>query len=81
LPIHCGLGVAVGVTLIAGVGDGTAKLGAATGDDETSGDATGTGVGVAAAMTGVGLGVGCMFIALLSITFPSGPKEIWIELF
>ena len=75
--VVCGTGVTLGVVIAFGVAVGTA----ATGVAEASGVATETGVGVAAVNAGVGVGLGCMFIALLSSTFPSGPYVIWIELF
>ena len=79
LRTYCGVAVAAGVAL--GVGEGAAKLGVAAGDGEASGVAAGIGVGVAAAKAGVGVGVGCIFVSLLSVTFPSGPNITCIELF
>src|SRR5882724_1866910 len=76
---HCGvgLGVAVADGIVCGVGLGASTglgVGEAVGDGELSGVAVALGVGV-------GLSLGCMFIAFLSISFPSGPKTICIPLF
>src|SRR5262249_31673854 len=61
----------------AGCGD---TSGVALGVAELSGDALGNGDATGVAV-GVGLGLGCMFIALLSASFPSGAKTIWRTLF
>ena len=64
------LGVGCGVA----VGDGVVSCGGVPADVGTEA------VGVATAL-GVGLGFACMFIAFLSVSFPSGPNTIWIPLF
>lgn len=75
------LGAIAGVAFTFGVGCGVASC---IGVPDDEGDPAVTGVadafGVTAAV-GVGLGFGCMFIAFLSTSFPSGPNTIWIPLF
>jgi hypothetical protein len=73
--------VAAGVAL--GAASGVAlELGVAVGCGVTSCAGVDDGLGKAAATgVGVGLGLGCMFIAFLSVIFPSGPNTIWIPLF
>ena len=64
------LGAIAGVAFTFGVGCGVASCaGVPKGDADGFGVATGTGVGV-------GLAFDCMFIAFLSVSFPSGPKTI-----
>ena len=84
---HCGVGLGVavvtGVALgaIAGVAAGLGvDCGVAVGDGVAScagvpADAGTDGAGVATAV-GVGLALGCMFIAFLSVSLPSGPNTI-----
>ena len=70
-----GVAVALGVGCGAAVGDGVASCAGVPADVGDSGVA-----GVAATV-GVGLAFACMFIAFLSVSFPSGPNTIWIPLF
>src|SRR5215472_13108524 len=77
-----GVGVAdgAGVALAVGVAVGEAAAGEVCG--EAAGVAALAGVGVAACTAlGVGLGLGCMFIAFLSASLPSGPNITRITLF
>src|SRR6476469_4260747 len=95
--LYCGVGLGVAVgdgiaccAAVAGVALGTtAGVGLVPGVAVADGDAScaglpadvgADGVGVATAL-GVGLGFGCMFLAFLSVSFPSGPKKIPISLF
>jgi Na+-driven multidrug efflux pump len=76
---HCGVGLAdaLGLALGAGVALGLATgVAVALGDGELTGVAEAAGVGL-----GVGLGFGCMFVAFLSFTLPSGSKTTSISLF
>src|SRR6185312_655634 len=69
-----GVALELGVGCGATVDDGVASCGGVPADAGTDG------TGVATAL-GVGLAFGCMFIAFLSVSFPSGPNTILIPLF